>query len=157
MQTRSVRSVVYFGAGLGLIIAIFAAAEFFDASLRAVCSVSTFFSCAAVDNSGLTTTLGVPDWALGIGGFVLILAVAALSEQNSGDRRLSYALLVVTTVGVVLSFWLLYVELVEVHALCLVCASAYLLGGVAWVGAIELARRTPDETDGDDDDTDEDV
>jgi len=151
MRTRAVRSVVYFAAGLGLIVSIFAAAEFFDAALRSVCSVSSFFSCALIDESGLTTTLGIPDYLWGIGGFVVILVVAALAEQRPNDRRLAYGLLGVTTLGVVLSLYLLYVELGLIHALCPVCATAYVLEGVAWVGAIELVRRAPTTTDGDDD------
>ena len=156
MQVRTLRSVVYLAAGLGLIVSIFAAAEFFDAALRAVCSVSSSLSCAAVDNSGLTTILGVQDYLWGIGGFVLILIVAGLAEQRPGDRRWTYGLLAVTTLGVGVAVYLLYVELVLIHALCLVCAAAYVLGGVAWVGTIALARRARDE-DKDDDDSDEDA
>jgi uncharacterized membrane protein len=155
MRTRDVRSAVYFAAGVGLIVAIFAAAEFFDAALRSICSVNTFFSCQAVDSSGLTSTLGVPDYLWGVLGFVAILVVAVLAEQRPDDRRGAYALLAVTSVGVVLSLWLLYVELAEIHALCLVCASAYFLGGVAWAGSIELVRRAPKDPS-DDDETDED-
>jgi uncharacterized membrane protein len=153
MRTRDVRSVVYLAAGLGLIVALFAAAEFVDAALRSICSVSSFFSCQAVDSSGLTTTLGVPDYLWGILGFVAVLAVAALAERRPAEPRFAYALLAVTTIGVVLSLWLLYVELAEIHALCLVCASAYLLGAVAWVGSIELARRAH-ASDGDEADRD---
>jgi uncharacterized membrane protein len=160
MRTRTVRSVVYLATGLGLIVALFAAAEFFDAALRSVCSVSSFFSCQLVDESGLTTTLGVPDYLWGIGGFVAILVVAALAEQRPSDLRRTYALLGVTTLGVVLSLYLLYVELALIHALCLVCASAYLLEAVAWVGSVELVRRgrasasDDDDSDVDDDESD---
>jgi uncharacterized membrane protein len=154
MRTRSVRSVVYLGAGLGLIVAIFAAAEFLDPGLTSVCSFNGFFSCGKVAQSGLTTTLGIPDWAWGVAGFIVILAVAALAEKRPGDSRLAYLLLAVTTVGVALSFYLLYVELVQINALCVVCASAYLLGGVAWVGAIALVRRPSGDAGDDDQGTD---
>ena len=148
VRERTVRSLVYFAAGLGLIVAIFAAAEFYDASLRAVCSVSAFFSCSAVDSSGYTNTLGLPDWLWGVGGFVLILLFAGLAEQRPEDRRRAWLLLAVTTLGVGVSLYLLYVELAIIHALCLVCASDYLLGGVAWLGALALVLR-PRETAGD--------
>jgi uncharacterized membrane protein len=155
MRTRSVRSVVYLGAGLGLIVAIFAAVEFFDASIRVACTVNSWVSCAAVDNSGLTSTLWVPDWLWGIGGFVVILIVASLAEQRPDDPRRAYALLAVTTGGVALSVYLLYVELALIHALCLVCVAAYLFGGVAWGGAIALVRRAPSDTEEDDETADE--
>jgi uncharacterized membrane protein len=141
MRTRTIRSVVYLAAGIGLIVAIFAAAEFFEASLRSFCTVNTFFSCAAVDNSGRTTTLGIPDYLWGIGGFLAILIVAGLAESRRSDPRCTYALLGVTTAGVALSLYLLYVELALIGALCLVCASAYTFGAIAWIGSIPLARR----------------
>ncbi|MGA8302930.1 MAG: vitamin K epoxide reductase family protein [Thermoplasmata archaeon] len=145
MRERTLRSFLYFVAGIGLIVSLFAAAEILDSALGAVCTVNSFVSCGKVASSGLTTTLEVPDYLWGIGGFVLILVVAALAEQRPDDRRRTYALLSVTTLGVVLAGYLLYVELAEIHALCLVCATAYVLSGFAWVGAIALARRPPDD------------
>lgn len=141
MRSRTVRSVVYFAGGLGLILSLFAAAEVLDPALQSICSINSFYSCGAVTRSGLTSTLGIPDYLWGIGGFVLILIVAGLAERNRDDPRYTYALLGLTTLGVALAFYLLYVELALIHALCPVCVSAYFFGGVAWVGAIELARR----------------
>jgi uncharacterized membrane protein len=151
MQERSLRNVVYLGAGLGLLISLFAAAEFFDTSLRAVCSVNSFLSCGTVDTSGFTTTLGIPDYVWGTGGFVLILIIASIAEQRSTDPRPAFALLFVTTLGIGFALYFLYVELAEIHALCLVCAAAYVMGVVAWVGAIGLAR-SPTLTAGGNDD-----
>jgi uncharacterized membrane protein len=155
VRERTLRSVLYFAAGIGLIVSLFAAAEFLDSALGAVCSVNSFVSCGKVATSGLTTTLGVPDYLWGIGGFVLILVLAALAEQQPRDRRRAYALLSVTTLGVVLAGYLLYVELVEIHALCLVCATAYVLGGFAWVSAIALARGATRDLGDPDAETDE--
>jgi len=141
MKTRDLRTLTGLSAGLGLVVALFAAAEFYDASLRAICTVNAFFSCAAVDASGRTTTLWIPDYVWGVAGFVAILIVAGLAEQRSDDRRGAYGLVALTSAGVALSLYLLYVELAEIHALCLVCASDYLLVTIAWAGAIALALR----------------
>jgi uncharacterized membrane protein len=142
MRTRTLRSAIYLAAGIGLVVSFFSAAEFFDASLRAICSVNSFFSCSYVDQSGRTTTLGVPDYLWGIGGFVLLLGFAGVAEKRPRDVRAAYALLLLATVGVALSLYFLYVELGEIHALCPVCVTAYLFGGIVWVGAIALARKT---------------
>jgi uncharacterized membrane protein len=155
MRTRNLRSAIYLAAGLGLIVAIFSAAEFFDAALLAVCSVNSYVSCGAVAHSGLTNTLGIPDYLWGIGGFVLILVLAALAEQRPSDRRRALLLLGITTLGVAFSLYFLYVEVVQIHALCPVCVADYLLGGVAWIGAIALARRSPEAPKGDGDDDDD--
>jgi uncharacterized membrane protein len=141
MRTSTYRSVVYFGGLFGLLVAIFAAAEFFDAQLTKACSFSAYFSCGKIANSGLTTTLGIQDWQWGVAGFILILVVAALAEQRRRDARFTYLLLLVTTAGVALALYFLYVEVVEIGGLCPVCVASYVLGGVAWVGSIGLARK----------------
>ena len=141
MHNRSLRSLVYFATALGLVVSLFAAAEYFDAALRSVCSVNSFFSCALIDNSGKTTTLGIPDYLWGIGGFVLIFIAAVLAEKRPKDLNRSYFLLGVTSVGLVLSLWLLYVELALIGGLCPVCATAYLLDGIAWAGSLALTLR----------------
>jgi uncharacterized membrane protein len=141
MKTRSIRSVVYLAGGLGLIVSIFTYLESVEASLQSLCTVNAFISCTAVANSGKTTTFGISDSYIGIGGFVLILVVAAIAESRRRELLWPYLLLLLTTGGVGFSFYFGYVELVEIHALCLVCVTAYFFGVVAWVGAILLVRR----------------
>jgi len=159
MKTRDIWSATNLGAGLGLLTAIVAAAEFVDAQLRGICSVSSFFSCALVDKSGLTTTLGIQDYFWGIGGFIAILLFAAIAERQAADPRWTYFLAFLTTAGVALAFYFLYVELALIHAVCLVCAADYLFGGVAWIGSLALSVRAyrgtlddPPETSPDADD-----
>jgi uncharacterized membrane protein len=141
MRTRDLRSVVYLGGALGLMAALFAAAEFFSPGLTKICSFGQKVSCGAVANSGKTVTLGIPDWIWGIAGFVVILVLAILAERRPRDARVPYVLLLVTTAGVGLAVYLLYVEVVEIGAICPVCVTAYLFGVVAWAGAIGLARK----------------
>ncbi len=148
MKTANLRGAVYLSGGLGLLVALFAAAEFATPSLRSVCSINAFVSCAAVDRSGHTTTLGIPDYAWGIGGFLALLVLAGLAEQRPRDPRRAYALAGLATAAVALSGYFLYVQLGEVHALCVVCASAETLGAILWVSSLALARRTASEARG---------
>jgi len=156
MRTRSIRSLIYFSGGLGLIVSIFTYLEALEASLQSLCTVNAFVSCAAVANSGKTTTFGISDSFIGIGGFVLILLVAGIAESRRRELLWPYLLLFLTTGGVALSFYFGYVELVEIRALCLVCLTAYVFGFIAWGGAILLvlkvrakARpRTPERSTG---------
>ncbi len=141
MKISSLRSGILLAGLLGLLVSIFAAAEFYQASLRSVCSFNSFFSCGVVDQSGLTTTLGVQDYLWGIGGFLLILIVAGIAERRASDPRPTYLLLGVTTLGVVLALYFLYIELALIHALCLVCVAAYIFGGITWIGTIVLVRQ----------------
>jgi uncharacterized membrane protein len=148
VRTSTVRSTIYLAAGLGFLVALFAAAEFYTASLRNVCSINQFFSCATVDRSGRTTTLGVPDYAWGIGGYVVLLVVAGLAERAPRDVRPAYALCALATGAVALSGYFIYVQLAEIHALCVVCATAEGFGAVVWGASIVLVRHTAREASG---------
>ena len=141
MRTRSFRELVYFGGGLGLIASVYAAAEVHDASLSKACSFNGVVSCNLLLESGKTTVLGIPDWSFGVAGFALILVVGALAEWYRRDPRVTYALLAVTSLGVALAAYLLYVEVFEIGGICPVCATAYFFGVVAWCGAVGLARK----------------
>ncbi len=141
MRTRSIRELVYLAAGLGLIASVYAGLESVEAGLRSSCTVNAFFSCSAVDASGRTSTLGIPDAAIGIAGFLAILVVAALAERHRRDLRYHQGLLALTTGGVLFASYFAYVELAEIHALCPVCATAYAFGVLAWAGAIWLTLR----------------
>ncbi|HKN06274.1 MAG TPA: vitamin K epoxide reductase family protein [Thermoplasmata archaeon] len=157
MRTRSIRSVIYFAAGLGLIVSIFTYLETVEASLQSLCSVNSYVSCGVVANSGKTTLFGVPDSYIGIGGFILILIVAAVAESRRRELRWPYLLLFLTTGGVALSFYFGYVEVAEINAICPVCLAAYVFGFITWGATIALLQKvrakarsqrpeTPDET-----------
>ena len=154
MRTRSIRTLIYAAAGIGLLLSLFAAFEVIDAGLTKLCTLNSFISCATVANSGHTTTLYVPDWLWGVLGFILILVVASLAERNPEDPRYVYGLIALTTIGIALALYFLYVELAVIHAICIVCASAYAMGFISWGGAIALARAPP-ETPGDPDESED--
>jgi uncharacterized membrane protein len=141
MKTRDLRSLLALAAILGLVVALFAAAEFFDASLRSLCTVNAFVSCQLVDQSGKTTTFGIQDYLWGVGGFVLILLFAVVAERRRDEPVWTYGVLALTTAGVAFSAYFLYVELALIHAFCLVCAADYGFGILAWAAAIPLTVR----------------
>ncbi|MGA8664015.1 MAG: vitamin K epoxide reductase family protein [Thermoplasmata archaeon] len=141
MRTSTFRSLVALGGGLGLIISIFAALEFYDAQLSNLCTLNAFFSCALIAHSGKTTTLGIQDYYWGIFGFIAILVLAAWSERRRKDARLAYLLLLLTSAGLGLAAYFLYVELVEINGLCPVCLASYACGIFAWVGSYGIARK----------------
>ena len=152
MRTATLRTVIYLAAGVGLIVSVFAALEFYEASLQSLCSINAFFSCSTVDRSGQTSTLGVPDYLWGIGGFVVVLLVAGMVESRPRDRRWPILLLSLTSLGTAFSLYFFWVQLAVIGAFCVVCTSAYVFEWVAWVGAIALVRRGPRPalgTDGD--------
>jgi uncharacterized membrane protein len=141
MRTKDIRSVIYLAAGFGLIAAIYAYIETIDSSLQSSCNVNSFVSCGTVAKSGMTTVLGIPDAFIGIGGFVLLLLLAAVAESRRRELLWPYLLFLVATVGVAFSLYFVYVELALIHALCPVCLTAWVFGWVAWVGSFALLLR----------------
>ena len=142
MKSSSLREGIFLSGGIGLIVAIFAAVEFYQASLRSVCSINQFLSCGAVDTSGRTTTLGIQDYLWGIGGFLVLLLIAVVAERRPRDVRPAYLLALFATGAVALSVYFLYVQLAEIHALCVVCATAEAFGMILWGLSLPLAVKT---------------
>ena len=140
MRTRSLRSGVYLAAGAGLIVSIYSAYETAHAG-AGICNINAYISCSAVATSGHTTTFGIQDYWLGIGGFLLIIAVAAVAEQQR-NYATAVALAFVTSLGVAMAAYFLYLEVAVIGALCLVCVAAYLMGVAAWLPSLLILRRT---------------
>jgi len=141
MRTRDVRSVIYLASGFGLIVSIYTYLETVQSSLQKYCTLNSYVSCGAVANSGRTTVLGIQDSYIGIAGFILILVVAAIAERRRKELLWPQLLLLITSLGVAFSLYFLYVELVEIQALCPVCLTAWVFGWVAWFGAFLLVRK----------------
>ncbi|HEV2165789.1 MAG TPA: vitamin K epoxide reductase family protein [Thermoplasmata archaeon] len=153
MRAESLHALILLAAIVGVGLSAFAYAESVYPPLQHDCSVNPFFSCAKVDASGQTTTLGVPDWAIGLGGFLLLLAID-LPLYASWDPRLLRALAAVSAFGVAVSLYLAYVELFRIDALCPVCLSAYGANLIVFGSALALlwkgraAAPEPPSTDG---------
>lgn len=137
MRAETLHAIVLVALVVGLGLSLFADAETHDKALQNDCSVNPFFSCSKVDQSGQTTTLGLPDYLIGIGGFVLMLAID-VPLYRSWRPELLYLLTAVSAGGLVVSLWLAYVELFQIDALCPVCLSAYLANLAAFVAALTL-------------------
>ena len=137
MKAQSVHAALLLLVIVGLGLALFASVETYIPSLRSACSVSVFFSCSKVDSSNHTTTLNVPDWSIGVAGFVVLLGIE-IPLYRTWRRDLLTALVVVSGLGVAISVYLAYVELDVIHALCPVCFSTYVANGLVFLLALYL-------------------
>jgi uncharacterized membrane protein len=141
VRAESLHAIILLGAVVGVCLAGFAYAESVDKALQQDCSVSVFFSCSKVDQSGQTTTLGVPDWAIGVGGFLLLLAID-IPLYISWRHPLLWSLTVVSGVGVGVSAYLAYIELFRIDALCPVCLSAYIANFIVFASGLTLSWKS---------------
>lgn len=143
-RARRLYSVLFVALMGGLAAAIFAWYETVNAAAAGVCSPSATVSCAKVGASGHTTLLGVPDWSIGIAGYLLMIVVAAIAYR-SYDRRFLTLLAVLSTLGIGVSLYFVYTEAFVIHALCPVCTTAHLLNVVVLIVTLSLLRLSAPE------------
>jgi uncharacterized membrane protein len=141
VDARVLHRLLLFFLVVGLIFSCYAAFEVLDPALQRSCSLNAFLSCSAVDKSGHTNfgPTPIPDYAVGIAGFVAMLAVD-VPLLRSYDPRLLYALLGLTTVGLAIAVGLGLVELTIIRAFCPICLGAYLSDAGAFLVAVALVR-----------------
>jgi uncharacterized membrane protein len=91
-----------------------------------VCAVG---SCETVQTSRWASLLGVPVAAWGVAFYVMVLGVSllGLSGAMADSKRLSQTLAVMTGTGVLFSFWLTFLELFVIHAICMWCVISAML------------------------------
>ncbi|MEO6528112.1 MAG: vitamin K epoxide reductase family protein [Gemmatimonadaceae bacterium] len=101
-------------------------------------------SCEKVQTSKWATFLGAPVGAWGVGYYVAVLgiALAGLTPRYADSHRLSQLLVGVTTIGVLFSLWLTYLELFVIDAICQWCVVSAMLAVVllvsSWVDLREV-------------------
>ena len=148
MDARTLHALLPVAIAIGLAFSAYAAYESNTPSAQGSCTVNGFISCQKVDQSGFTTTLGIPDYWIGIGGFLALLAVDVPLLRTYKPVFLN-VLVGLSVLGLLASIYFGYVELVQIQAFCLVCFGAY-LSNVAVLGiALGLVRaRRTDATSG---------
>jgi len=104
--------------------------------------------CERVQASRYSTFLGIPVAAYGVGGYVVLLALALWGLQGARVSRPAVTgwLAGLSALGVVFSLYLLYLELFVIHAICRWCSvSGVLILAICAVsiGGLLSARRSP--------------
>jgi len=87
-----------------------------------VCGVAN--ECERVQASRYSTLFGVPVAAYGVGGYVVLLALAlwGLQAPKASRPDITRWLAVLSALGVAFSLYLLYLELFVIHAVCRWCS-----------------------------------
>ena len=124
-MTRRVSLAV---AGLGLAIAAYLTVVHYSGG-TSVCAIA--HGCATVQKSAYAELAGVPVALLGLLGYIAIVASLA-RDARTATAGLAFA-------GFGFSAWLTYVEVAELHAICIWCvASALCMTALAGLSAARL-------------------
>ena len=137
MRADTLHALIPVALFAGLLLSGYAAYETTHPAAQGACSFSSYFSCAKVDTSAHTTTLGIPDYVFGIVGFLGLIALD-VPLYRTWERRWLQGLLALSFLGIVVSVYLLAIETFVIGAICPVCLSTYFANGIAFVAALAL-------------------
>jgi uncharacterized membrane protein len=108
--------------------------------------VNPFLSCTTVFASGYATlpphTNGLPLYVLGLVWFPLMIALGLWFGRKSGALN-GEVLLPLLMVGNIFTFYLWYVELGLIHALCPICVGMYLVNYALTALALRALLASP--------------
>jgi len=101
-------------------------------------------ACETVQTSRWAVFLGLPVALYGVVGYLLIfvVAVVALRPAALAERRWNALLAGLSTIGVLFTAWLTYLELFVIHAICRWCVGSAVIITATWIVAL-LSLRSP--------------
>ncbi len=94
-------------------------------------------SCETVQASKWATFLGFPVAAWGVAYYATVLAIALAGLTPSFAERISVSqvLLAMTSVGLLFTAWLTYLELFVIHAICRWCVVSAVLATLLFIAS----------------------
>ena len=100
-------------------------------------------ACETVQSSPQAVQLGIPVALYGVVGYLalFIVALLALRPAALADRKWSLLLVGLSTVGVVFTVYLTYLELFVIHAICRWCVGSAVVITVIWGVALLALKR----------------
>ena len=103
-------------------------------------------ACETVQTSRWAVLFGLPVAFYGVVGYcaILLVALAALRPGAVAQRRWNGVLVGLSTVGVLFSAYLTYLELFVIHAICRWCVGSAVIITVIWIVALAALRRPLD-------------
>lgn len=121
-------------AVLGTALSVYLTIEHYTHSTSFACPETAAINCLKVTTSRWSVIAGVPVAVLGLAYFVVMTALVAVPSRAAVLRVLR---LVGAAAGVLMVFYLVYVELFRVDSVCLWCTGVHVLtlilfGAVLW-------------------------
>lgn len=118
---------------LALAISAYLTAEHYNASLTLACPETGTINCQKVTTSTYSVIAGVPVAVLGLVYFVGMTVLLALPARR---REIEVLRLLGASAGVLMVFYLVYVELFQVNAICLWCTAVHVLTVVMFAAVL---------------------
>jgi uncharacterized membrane protein len=99
--------------------------------------------CETVQTSPYAVLFGIPVAAYGVVGYLALFVVALLALRPAAvaDGKWNLLLLGLSTVGLLFTLYLTYLELFVIHAICRWCVGSAVVIAVIWVVAVLAWKR----------------
>ncbi len=112
---------------LGLIDSIYLTIAHYTNPVILACPESKFINCAKVTTSSYSVIHGVPVAMLGLVFFILMGILQLPKFWNSQNKNIHKTRLLLSVVGIFTIFYLVYIELYKLKAICLYCTGVHIL------------------------------
>jgi uncharacterized membrane protein len=127
-------------AATGVAISSLSLDHHFSQSKTAFCDFGQSFNCDLVNRSSYSSVLGIPVALIGVGGYVLILALATIYRAKAESK---FILALVSFAGLAFALYLTYIEWRVLGAWCVLCLSSLgVISGIAVLSTMATATKS---------------
>ena len=112
---------------LGMGVSVWLTIAHYTTKVVLACPDTGLINCAKVTSSVYSMVFGVPLVLLGLCFFIGMLFLQLPVAWRSQNPLIRRGRLVVAASGLVMVFWLVYVELFRLNAICLYCTSVHIV------------------------------
>jgi uncharacterized membrane protein len=135
---RLLLALIIMGLGFSIYTAVESSLEAYGS-----CTVSVTVNCGTVAQSSYSHVDGIPVWTVGVGGFVLLLALCIMLMRTYEMRYLQL-IVIFSIIGVAFAAYFIYTE-TQIGAVCPVCTGAHISGIAVLLVALELWKMRKDD------------
>ncbi len=136
-------------AAAGAAVSAFLTVQFYTGLGSGMCTVNVFWNCETVRQSPWSSFAGIPTAAAGLGGFVILLALALMALRGVdrlGPLSADTWLLGFAVLGALIGLVLTLIEIFLIQAVCIFCASGFVLDLGVLAIAVAVWRRARRES-----------
>jgi len=112
---------------IGIAVATYLTITHYTTVVTLVCPDTGIINCAKVTSSSYSVIDGIPLAVMGLIYFIAIFALYLPKNWQSKNPLLKWARFAAVGAGMLMVFWLLYVELFLLNAFCLYCTSLHII------------------------------
>lgn len=121
---------------IGIADSLYLTIAHYSEKVTLACPDTGIINCAKVTTSSYSEVFGIPIALFGLIFFVGMLAAQSPYLWNSGSKIIRNGRVLYSITGILAIFWLVYVELHKLHAICLYCTGVHALTFLLFVTTI---------------------